>query len=158
MCVPQPETGLPYVAQAPTGAGAGAALDLTLVPDSTEADALAALAEALAAAKRSSAAAEAAARIVRNVSVSYTILSRCTSIGACVATDAAGTAIALGIVAEGITSAASAVVCALEKYSALRAPALPAAAAASRKRSASPSPASNGEEGSAKRRAGVCDD
>ena len=156
MCVPQPETGLPYVAQAPTGAGA---VDLTLVPDSTEAAALAALAEALAAAKRSSAAAEAAARIVRNVSVSYTNLSRCTSIGACVATDAAGTAIALGIVAEGITSAASAVVCALEKYSALRAPALPAAAAAaSRKRSASPSPASNGEEGSAKRRAVARDD
>jgi hypothetical protein len=151
VCVPQPETGLPYVAQAPTGATAGA-VDLTLVPDSTEADALAALAEALAAAKRSSAAAEAAARIVRNVSVSYTNLSRCTSIGACVATDAAGTAIALGIVAEGITSAASAVVCALEKYSALRAPALPAAAAASRKRSASPS------SGSAKRRAVARDD
>ena len=71
-------------------------------------------------------------------------LSHCTSIGACVATDAAGTAIALTTVADGITSAASAVVRALEKYS--------AAAAASRKRSASPSP------GSAKRRAIVLDD
>jgi len=152
VCVPQPETGLPYVAQAPTEAtaGAGVALDLTLVPDTTEADALAALAEAIAAAKRSSASAEAAACIVRNVSVSYTNLSRCTSIGACVANDAAGTAIALTTVAEGITSTASAVVRALEKYSALRAPALPAAA--SRKRSASPS------SGSAKRRGGVRDD
>lgn len=111
-----------------------------VVPDPVEA----ALAEAIAAAERSSAAAEGAACIARNVAISYTNLSHCTSIGACVANDAAGTALALTTVADGITSAASAVVRALEKYS--------AAAAASRKRSASPSP------GSAKRRAIVLDD